>query len=254
MKKIYSHLLVGLFLGVGSVPLTAFSHDLYIGPEVYWLNRAREHGATQDGFVYGVRASYDYIKRYNLYWGAEAFYGAGTLNGKSVSGGKLRSHYRDFTSEARFGYTFQQKCDSEIFFTPYIGGGYGVEDNNFVDPSPIPVHFRLKYWYGSTGFFSGGKIRRNIYLGINFKAKYIANATSHVTHDPEFDSLKLVVGNAWQYRFEMPLTYEYCDQFYISLMPFVEYREFGGNVNFPFDFLKTTLRMYGATLKFIKSF
>lgn len=35
----------------------------------------------------------------------------------------------------------------------------------------------------------------------------------------------------------------------VGLVPFYEYRFYGHRANFPFDFLETKLKLYGATLK-----
>jgi hypothetical protein len=229
-------------------------NQFYLGPEIYHVNRKREGGAAQDGVIYGVRGGYEHIKRYKFYWAVDALYGEGHLHGKSKLGNKLKSKFIDKNIEGRFGYTFQQKGGYRFSFTPFIGAGYSTESNNFVKPSPLPVHFQLRYSYVCGGFLSQMRYNSQIDGGINFKLKYPAEIQNHVTHDPQFDDNKMLVKEEFQYRVELPLTYKYCPQLLFRLEPFYEFRHFGGHINYPFDFFDTKLNIYGATLKIIYCF
>jgi hypothetical protein len=226
-------------------------HQLYVGPEFAYVNRLREGGTRQKGLLYGGRVGYDHIKRFKFYWGFEGWFGSGRLHGKSSNDNRLRSNFTDTTIEGRFGYTFQQKCGYRISLTPFIGGGYVLEKNNFIRPSPLKVHFRLHYYYGCAGFLSQATILPRFDIGLNFKAFYPYDGRNKVTHDPEHDSQNMLFKERWMYRLELPLTYHWRQDILLRLDPFYEYREYGKHANYPFDFLETKLRFYGATLKFV---
>lgn len=232
-------------------------HQFYIGPEIYHVHRNREGGTKQNGTIYGVRAGYDRIKRYHFYWGFDALYGKGTLDGKSGGGHKLKSTFSDLFAEGRFGYTFQQKCGYRFSLTPFGGFGYMNERNNFKHPSPIPAHFHIRSWYGVAGFLSQASLTNCFDIGINFKARFLYEPKCKVSHDPDSDDSTQLINEKIHYRVELPLTYHYpecCDRFLISLVPFYEFRQYGKRVNYPFDFFDTKLNIYGATLKLIYTF
>lgn len=224
-------------------------HRIYVGPEAYYLRRDREGGTRQEGGVYGARAGYDYIKRYCFYVGGEAAYGRGRLHGHSGTGHRLKSTFIDASIEGRVGYTFQQKEGCRFAFTPFVGGGYIVEKNNFIHPTPITVHFRTECSYVTAGFLSSMTCSPCFDIGINFKAKYMIDARNQVSHDADSDVHKMLIKNEMHYRVDLPLTYYLCSDFALSLVPFYEYRHYGNQANFPFDFLDTQLNMYGVTLK-----
>jgi len=239
---------------VCQMPSTKRKHQFYIGPEIYHVHRNREGGTKQNGTIYGVRGGYDRIKRYHFYWGFDALYGKGTLDGKSGAGNKIKSTFTDTFAEGRFGYTFQQKCGYRLSLTPFGGVGYMSERNNFKRPSPIPAHFNIRSWYGVAGFLSQASPTDRFDIGINFKARFLYDPKCKVSHDPDSENSTQLINEKIHYRVELPLTYHYwecCDNFLISLVPFYEFRQYGKRVNYPFDFFGTKLNIYGATLKFI---
>jgi hypothetical protein len=224
------------------------ANQVYIGPEVYHLNR--NAAGKQHGWIYGARAGYDHIKRFKFYWGAEEWYGTGILHGKSGKGDTIKSRFKDFYIEGRLGYTFQQKCGYRLSITPFFGGGYAVEKNNFVHPSPVPAHIRLYYQYACGGFLSQASLTPRLDVGVNFKVKYTFDGRIDVTHDPDFDPFHMLFKDRNQYKVEVPLTYHFT-KWLFCFEPFYETRKYGEHANFPFDFFETKLRIYGATLKFI---
>ncbi|MBA3721638.1 MAG: hypothetical protein H0W88_04480 [Parachlamydiaceae bacterium] len=232
-------------------PRLTQNHIFYAGPEIYYVNRLREKGAKQKGWVYGGRVGYDRIKRNRIYWGLDAVYAGGRLHGHSSKGSELKSNFYDANIEGRIGYTFQQKRSCRIFVTPFLGGGYGEETNNFVHPSPLTIHTQIKYGYVCGGFLSGMSVGCDWFIGLNFKAKYLIDAKNKISHDSEFDDVTMRVKNEMQYRVELPVVYKWCYGFDFGVVPFYEYRHYGQQVNFPFDFIETKLNIYGATFKLI---
>ena len=228
-------------------------NQITIGPECYHLKRVRAGGTTQQGNLYGIHLGYDRLKRYGWYWGLEGSYARGKLKGHTGDGDQIRSHFNDSFIEGRLGYTFQQKECTKIAFTPFIGGGYSVEKNNFTSPSPLPIHFKTHYPYMSTGFLSWMHLTDDWEVGLNFKARMAFEPKCHVTHDPDNEPLSQRIGERMQYRVDLPITYRaFCtDHFVITLDPFYENRHYGPHVNYPFDYLKTRITIWGAILELV---
>jgi len=227
------------------------SQQAYGGPEVYYVQRKREGGSWQNGWVGGVRIGYDRIKRYGIYVGGDALYSWGRLKGKGPEDTSLKSNFMDASIEGRLGYTFQQKAERQFSFTPYLGGGYLVETNNFIDPSPLKLHTQTRFSYACAGFLSSMNVSPQFAVGLNFKAKYMIDGRHYISHDPEHEPVDMLVKNEMQYRVEIPIVYRWCERYDYGVVPFYEYRHYGGQASFPFDFLDTKLNLYGITLKFI---
>lgn len=228
-----------------------YSQQAYAGPEIYYVQRKREGGSHQNGWVGGLRFGYDRIKRYKLYFGGDALFSWGRLEGKSGAGNSLKSNFMDASIEGRIGYTFQQKEGNQISFTPYLGGGYFVETNNFISPSLLKLHTQTRFSYACAGFLSSMNLTDEFNIGLNFKAKYMLDGKHYISHDPEHDPVDMPIKNEMQYRVELPIVYRWCGRYDFGLVPFYEYRHYGGQASYPFDFLDTKLNLYGATLKFI---
>lgn len=225
-------------------------HRLLIGPEAYDVVRHRAGGTKQRGWLGGGRIIYDHIRRYKFYWAIEGALAAGDLKGTSGGGAKLKSFMRDRSIEARLGYTLQFKHGHKFACTPFIGAGYLIEDNNFKPPSAMHLHFKTSYRYLTAGFISSLYICNAWKCGLNVKVRHMLDPKCQVSHDPEFDLAKLNIGNdTLQYRIELPITYLYKEGIAFAATAFYENRVYGGWVGYPFDFLKTRLYYYGATLQ-----
>lgn len=230
----------------------SYSLDPFIGPEIYHVKRLKEGGAQQSGNLYGVRIGYDRIKRYKFYWGIDALWAQGILTGKNDRKDHLKSQMSDLNVEARLGYTIQSKCWRCASITPYVGGGYFEEINNYKHPTPLPVHFKNKFTYIPFGFLSQIFVYPFFSVGLNVKIRYLIEAEQEVTNDPKYKKLKQHYEENFQYRIELPFNYFFCWKSFplaIGIVPFYEYRHYGHRANFPFDFLDVKLEFYGATLK-----
>lgn len=248
-------ILFGSLLISNSLPskqwIKTYSVDPYIGPEIYYMKRLKEGGAKQGGTLYGVRIGYDYVQRSKFYWGADALWATGTLEGR-IRDEHLKSNFTDINPEVRLGFTFQSKCWRCASFTPYVGLGYFWETNDYQHPSPLKIHFKNQFSYVPIGFLSQIFITNTLSIGLNFKVRIIFEGEQHVTHDPKHENMTQHYQEKLQYRIELPATYFFCwtsHPLAVSLIPFYEYRHYGHRANFPFDFLDTKLNLYGATLK-----
>ncbi|MEI8365568.1 MAG: hypothetical protein WCF65_04035 [Parachlamydiaceae bacterium] len=229
---------------------------LSIGPEIYRICRAKHGGTKQQGNAVGVRITFDHIKRYKIYYGVQAFYGSGILKGHSGGGDKIRSRLTDAQLEASLGYTFQTKCFPYVALTPYVGGGYFREINNFTTSS-IPVKFTTQFPFAAFGFLSNISITPCLTVGVNARIRFPWEAHCKVTDDPEFDDVTQQIGNELQYRIEAPLTYVgdmLWNCFEVALIPFFERRLYGSRENYPFDFFETQFNIYGLNARLIFRF
>ena len=230
--------------------------EAYVGPEIYYVKRAKEGGAWQTGTLYGVRLGYDRVRRYKLYWGVDALWAQGTLEGKAQDD-HVKSIFTDINVEGRVGYTFQSKCWRCASFTPYTGLGYFWENNFFEHPSPLPIHFKNRFSYVPFGFLSQIFITPRWSVGANLKVRFLLQSSVEATHDPEREDTTQNYEERLQYRAELPITYFICwrkHSLAFSLVPFYEYRPYGYRANFPFDFLETKFNLYGGTFKILYLF
>lgn len=230
--------------------------QFYIGPEIYYVDRLKEGGGKQTGVLYGIRAGYERIKRYKFYYALEGLYSQGTLNGKS-NNNHVRSEFSNSTIETRFGYTFQCKYWPGYAFTPYVGFGYMWEYSRYKNPTPIKVHFDNRFPYIPFGFISSMFVTKQLQVGLNVKVRFLWDGKQKVTHDPEFNSLIQCYEDHFQYRVEFPIAYYFCwrgETLAVRLTPFYEYRHYGHSINYPFDFLDTKYKFYGANLELIYRF
>ncbi len=245
-------LILELFLFV-SIPLLLKADEgrrLFVGPEIYHVDRHKEGGAKQDGTLYGVRFGYEKLKRYKFYYAVDGLYSEGTLEGKNEEN-HIRSKLYNSTLETRFGYTFQTKCFPYVAFTPFFGVGYSWEYNEYVHPSPIKVKFDNQFPYLPLGCLLSCHINENLKVGLNFTARFLWDGKQEIK-DPEFGKLTQCYEEHIQYRIELPVDYRFCygnQNLGIRLTPFYEDRHYGTSINYPFDFLDTKLRFYGASLE-----
>ena len=225
---------------------------LFIGPESYYMMRTREGGTKQEGALFGARIGYERLKRYRWYVGLDALFAQGKLAGYSGSGNRIKSELEDINLEVRLGYTLQHKYGHRPFLTPFFGAGYLRETNEFREPSPLLVTFRDTIEYVAAGVLSGIHVAKHWQVGVNIKLKWMVAGKSRVRDDPDFANLNLTMENELQYRIDAPISYQFCrglNSFEFDIVPFYEYRHFGGRINSPFDFIDTQFQLWGARLE-----
>lgn len=230
-------------------------HRISLGPEFYFMQRNKEGGSKQRGFLYGGRFTYDRIRRSALYWGIDAMYAAGKLCGHNSLSEHLRSRKRDSSIEGHFGYTFKKTIGCSYWLTPYVGGGYFEGTNRFVAPSPMQYKITNRFPYILAGFISRVDFKNGLGAGINFKAQYSIGACSKITEDPdpEVDNSRLIIEDKFSYEVDIPLYYKTCykeKKVELSFSPFYRFRHYGAHENHPFDFIDTRFHIYGARLMF----
>lgn len=237
-----------------------FSHDLNlnrhewgVGPEIASLTRLKKGGSRQDAIFGGLTAKYQRLKRYGWYWGGEGAWGYGKLHGHSPSHETIRSNFTDAWAEGRLGYTFQQKDGRQASLTPFLGAGYLWENNDFVSPSRLKLHFKTHFPYVCTGFLFWFHLFKRWEVGLNLKIRYPWEPRSEVSNDPDQTSLTQNICTRTHTRVELPITYRLsCEgDFALSFVPFYENRRYGSHPNFPFNYYKTKMNFWGAALQFL---
>lgn len=218
-------------------------------PEVYHLKREKKGGASQKGNIVGGRLRYDRLKRYGYYWGLEGCMGKGTLHGASGAGHKLHSHYYNYEVEGRIGYTLQCKEGLQYSFTPFIGGGYLSEKNNFSNKAPLPLHTNIHFGFVEAGFIAAMRPLDPLHIGFELKLKMPYEPKCKISHDPEEAAFSQKIGERLQVRMEWPLILRFdCSSWTLNATPFYEYRNYGAHVNFPFDFIQTRYQIWGLSI------
>ena len=224
-------------------------HRVYVGPEMYYMKRKRASGSEQDGGIYGIRVQYDRIRRCSFYWGADALYAYGTINGRTGSGAPLKSDVTDSCIEARVGYTIGTNRWRRPYVTPYFGGGYFRSINQFKAPTAMSLRFDNRVNFVCVGFLSGFCLTPCLDVGFNFKTRYMVEGRSKVGNDPFFEDATLLIENRPHYSVEIPITYKIsqCKRgFEAVIVPFFRFRHYGGRENFPFDFIDTKFQIFGS--------
>jgi hypothetical protein len=223
--------------------------QLYLEPEIYHVHRTRDTGTHQNGFLYGVQASVERVKRHSLYWGVEGQYARGTLRGRTGTHEKIRSTFTDDWIEARIGYTIGRRKLCHFLITPFIGYGRFNEINHFKEPSPNLTKHRIYSDYFIAGFLSQISLSKRLQVGLEFKAKIMIDPKCRVSHDrvEKYNATQMIEHRVL-YRIDLPISYRLCSDegpWSLGVSPFFEYRNYGKHINFPADFHGTILQIYG---------
>lgn len=227
-------------------------HLLDVGPLWSYLWREKETGSEQKGSLYGLQGSYNRIKRYGWYLGADGSYCAGILRGSVHHQTPIRSRYSTLTAEGRLGYTFMQKEGYNIGFTPFLGGGYIEERNNFTHPIDLPIHLKTSFPFAAGGFLLFGRPFSSVTAALSFKVRLPYEPTCKVTNDPDNEPMTQRIAERLHYRVDLPISWTMGTSgcFALTLDPLLEIRTFGTQTNYPFDFIKTKETFLGLLIAF----
>jgi hypothetical protein len=227
--------------------LNLHRQQVSLGFEGAHLTRKKSQGTKQHGTTWGARLEWERFRRYGWYLGAEGFFWNSKPSGHTGTGIAMRSRLKEAGIEGRFGYTFQCKTGWKPSITPFFGIGGYEEKNYFTSPSPLHLHYKTSYAYGSFGILTAIYPIDPLMIGLNIKARYPFSIKCRVSNDPEKDSVHQKVAERMQYRVELPVSYRMgC----VALMvePFYESRIYGSHPNYPFNFIKTKFTYWGGQL------
>jgi hypothetical protein len=225
--------------------------QLIVGPELYYFRREREGGTFQEGTVDGIKVTFNRIKSYGWYLGGEYLYAGGCLEGSTATGRPIVSQLIDQIAEGRVGFTFKQPQLDAPYFTIFGGYGYFQERNEFSPPSPLPCTFLESFNYYVIGFLSGIHPTPWFTMGVNLRLRFMQNGKSHVTDDPIYDEVTLLIKDEMHVRLDLPFFISPCcfwHGFGFLFSPFFEYRHFGGREGYPFNYRDTKFYLVGAQL------
>lgn len=252
----YRAFLIVLIL-IGTNGSAATSYQFYVGEESAYMWRTRDGGTKQSGRLDGVRLGADRIMPYGVYVGGDFIYATGKLRGQTSRGAPQSSIITDEIVEGRIGFTLQKPSLRAPFFTPFAGWGYFKEINSFRPPSPLPITFTDTFNFAVVGFLSGVNLTPLLSMGVNFKVRFMQHAESIVSDDPLYDDVTLLIDEETLYRLEAPLTLTPYNSFLGiggQLVPFYEFRHFGGREGYPFNFRDTKFNLVGLRLALIYRF
>lgn len=228
-------------------------HALFsVGIETSHMKRMRNGGAQQNGRMNGVHLSYEHLEQ--LYLGANYFNGRSKLKGHSGRQRAIASILTDEIYEGRIGYSFIS--DSHLFAL-FTGYGYFYEVNDFNAPTPIQTKCIESYKYIPLGFLSGVYFSSLVSMGVNFKVMFMQNAESKITNDPFREDISLTMNEEINIRVEVPMKYSPQTthlNLNFSLIPFYEFRHYGGREGDPFNYIDTKFTLLGARVALVAGF
>lgn len=231
-----------------------WTQEFSLGPQGYHVKRLRKGGTVQSGGLYGIRAKYDFFGPCLLYAGLEGYYGIGTLRGKTGRGDPLKSQFSELNIEGRLGITLKGHSGCKPSFTPFVGYGRFIEENNYSRPSPTHFHFRNIFDYACLGAMFRGEVNERLTLGLNVTTLLSLDGKIKVTHDPEYGSSIMHYEQKFHVRVSIPISYFVACQSELVLTPFYEFRRYGTQYDEHFDFLDTQIKIYGAVIYYRYSF
>lgn len=222
--------------------------QVWVGPEAYHVRRCRTVGSEQCGWLYGVHGGIDRLQGNAIYYGFEGYYACGCIEGKTGMGTRVESRMSDADAEGKIGYTFAIPLCGCLSLTPFTGGGYFWNVNQFRKPEKMRFRFRDTFGFWTLGGSIQWSFASRWSIGLIGKARIMFHGRSFVSRDPINKDRTLIMGNRPHYEVELPLSTYFClceQNWGVSLVPFYRYRHYGGRENFPFDFFDTRIQIWG---------
>ena len=228
-------------------------HRLGIGPEFYYIERKRDGKKAEDGYMIGERMTYERLRPWCIYYGAEQYYAVGCISRRTLVSTEMLSKLQDAEVEARIGYTLMNSWRFYFMFTPFVGYGNFTGTNKFLLPRFLKLTFRPTFNYFTTGFLSALYFcNGQASIGLNIKWKSMRHSINRVIDRSHGHCISFYqrMGDRTQIQVDLPLTYYYWyareQAFEIAIVPFYRNRIYGAHRNFPFDFLETKFEMWGS--------
>jgi hypothetical protein len=200
----------------------------YIGPD--FLHRDYNEEEITPGFkshefgtLFGLQATYDYVKAKAVYVGVGFRYGGGqtTYDGSLQDGTPATSttDNRFLNIEGRLGYTFQVGREGRFLFSPFVGLGYHNWNRDISDNITITGEGSIQgvntietysWGYVGPGFHAEYKVSPKFDIGLNAKLMVMLGGRIKVEdkfQGETFDQGSGDLGNTLQYEVEVPLTF-----------------------------------------------
>lgn len=228
-------------------------HFISLGPESYYLKRDKKGGSWEDGWLYGIRGSYEKLNERGLYFSLDGYWATGELEGNSNAGNTLKSDIKEYQLEGRIGGSYSFPKSTRVTWVPYLAYGYFSSHHHFVSPSPLTYRSKSDFYY----YGGGGMVLVSLgdcwNAGLHFKYKLPEEPKCTIENDPEFGKIVLNIGVHAQYEVELPIRYRsnwLGRQTGLMITPFYRFVHFGGQANHPNDYIDTRFHAWGARLLF----
>lgn len=236
----------------------------YIGPDFFHRNYSEEEitpgfKSNEFGTLYGLQATYDYVKGNSIYFGFGFRYGGAqtTYDGSiqndvgaivSPSKSKTKNHFINL--EGRLGYTFQPGGrNGRLLLSPFVSLGYHKWNRNIsgdntvlgVGQVSLPDTSETYSWgYVGPGFHAEYKVSRKFDIGLNAKLMFMfSNSFDLETKDSQGRPVQGSgnLGNDLQYEIELPLTFHLVDKpktgIDLKVTPYYRSQDIGRGPFFP---------------------
>jgi hypothetical protein len=210
---------------------TELPHRLYLGPDFFYRDYSEEEivpgfKSNEFGTLFGLQATYDYVKRNSVYFGLGFRYGGGqtTYDGGLQGGGVIipatgKTENQFFNIEGRLGYTFAPGRERRFLISPFVALGYHQWNRDISGNVTVPGFGQVQvadttevysWGYVGPGFHAEYKVSRKFDIGLNAKLMVMLGGRIKVENSFAgilFDEGRGDLGNTLQYEFELPLTY-----------------------------------------------
>lgn len=209
-----------------------FPNRLYIGPDFFYRDYSEEEivpGFKSDEFgtLFGLQATYDYVKRNSVYFGLGFRYGGGQTTydgglqdafGNSLGAARGKTDNQFLNVEGRIGYTFAPDRQKRFLISPFVALGYhqwnrDISGDLSTPSGPVTVLDTLEVYswgYVGPGFHAEYKVSPKFDIGLNAKLMFMFGGRISLENSFQgvlFNDGRGDLGNTLQYEIELPLTY-----------------------------------------------
>lgn len=209
-----------------------FPNRLYLGPDFFYRDYSEEEitpGFKSDEFgtLFGLQATYDYVKRNSVYFGLGFRYGGGQTTydgglqdqaGNSLGPAQGKTDNQFLNVEGRLGYTFAPDRQKRFLLSPFVALGYhqwnrDISGDLSTPSGPVRVLDTLEVYswgYVGPGFHAEYKVSPKFDIGLNAKLMFMFGGRISLENSFQgivFNDGRGDLGNTLQYEIELPLTY-----------------------------------------------
>lgn len=222
------------------------------GPEAFHMDRKLRTGTEMDGWFQGFRGGYDHIAPNSLYYGVEAGFSQGTLDGVQSNGDPLRADVLEWDAEARLGFTVGCEKWRNLLVTPFVGYHYYNGHFRFFFPSDPEPRCEDTFNAWVAGLFVSLDICDRVRAGVDFRARYMWDAKNILKEaSTTYPYLDRTMGNRFHWAVQAPVDIQVCKSrpnLKLRVTPFWRHRHYGFWLNSPKNFTRTKFCNFGAAI------
>lgn len=228
-------------------------------------SQIKQGTVKQDGWLYGLRVSFDIVNPNNIYLGGEIgckfgdlkgnlkaenplFLAIDPINDEIIVKDKTKSKYSDLWAELRAGFTFGGVGMSGGYLSPFLLVGYEKEKNDYVSPTPIELKYKLTYGYFGCGIVSDFYLSNMMSIGMNAKFKWMFKAKNKTSGDSYLEDKGISNANHFHWSIEIPVKYFINANTIVAIVPFYESKQYDLHKIIWMGKEKANFNMWGAFL------